>query len=70
MKRWLMMEGFKSDLNRVHEQDRKSKVGAKSFDVVLVFKVLLQQLHNLPGDKIEYQIRDRFQFYRCETGVE
>jgi len=34
------------------------------FDVVLVFKVLLQQLHNLSGDKIEYQIRDRFSSIR------
>ncbi len=58
-------EAFRSDLNQVHEKDRKSKAGAKPFDVVLMFKVLvLQQLHNLSDDKIEYQIRDRFSFMR------
>ena len=58
-------EAFLSDLNQVHEKDRKSKAGAKPFDVVLMFKVLvLQQLHNLSDDKIEYQIRDRFSFMR------
>jgi len=58
-------EAFRPDLNRVHEKDRKSTAGAKPFDVVLMFKLLvLQQLHNLSDDKIEYQIRDRFSFMR------
>ncbi len=58
-------EAFQPDLNRVHEKDRKSKAGAKPFDVVLMFKELvLQQVHNLSDDKIEYQIRDRFSFMR------
>ena len=58
-------EAFRPDLNRVHEKDRKSKAGAKPFDVVLMFKVLvIQQLHNLSDDKIEYQLRDRFRFMR------
>ena len=49
----------------MHEKDRKSKAGAKPLDVVLMFKVLvLQQLHNLSDDKVEYQIRDRFNFMR------
>lgn len=53
-------EAFRSDLSRVHEKDRKSKAGAKPFDVVLMFKVLvLQHLRNLSDDKIEYQLRDR-----------
>ena len=26
--------------------------------------LVLQQLHNLPDDKIEYQLRDRFSFMR------
>lgn len=34
-------EAFRPDLNRVHEKDRKNKAGAKTFDVVLMFKVLL-----------------------------
>jgi IS5 family transposase len=58
-------EAFRSDLKRVHEKERKSQAGAKPFDVVLMFKILvLQQLHNLSDDGIEYQIRDRFSFMR------
>lgn len=37
----------------------------KPFDVVQMFMILvLQQLHNLSDDKIEYQIRGRFSFMR------
>jgi transposase len=58
-------EAFRSGLKRVHEKDRKSQAGAKPFDEVLMFKILvLQQLHNLSDDGIEYQIRDRFSFVR------
>lgn len=58
-------EAFRTDLKRVHEKERKSQAGAKPFDVVLMFKILvLQQLHNLSDDGIEYQIRDRFSFMR------
>jgi hypothetical protein len=58
-------EAFRGDLKRVHEKLRKSNAGAKPIDVVLMFKVLvLQQLHNLSDDRIEYQIRDRFSFLR------
>ena len=58
-------EAFRTELKRVHEKDRKSQAGAKPFDVVLMFKILvLQQLHNLSDDGIEYQIRDRFSFMR------
>lgn len=56
-------EAFRSELNRVHEKERKSNVGAKPIDVVLMFKLLvLQQLHNLSDDRIEYQIHDRLSF--------
>ena len=58
-------EAFRSDLNRVHEKERKSNAGAKPIEVVLMFKVLvLQQLHNLSDERIEYQIRDRLSFMR------
>jgi hypothetical protein len=44
-------EAFRPDPNRVHEKERKSNAGAKPFDVVLMFKLLiLQQLHNLSDD--------------------
>jgi len=58
-------EAFRSDLNVVHEKVRKSNAGAKPIDVVLMLKILiLQQLHNLSDDRIEYQIRDRLSFMR------
>ena len=53
-------EAFRPDLARVHEKDRKSNAGARPFDVVLMFKLLiLQQLHNLSDDGIENQVRER-----------
>jgi len=58
-------ESFRPTLNAVYEKARKSKAGAKPIDVVLMFKILvLQQLHNLSDDRIEYQIRDRLSFMR------
>jgi len=58
-------EAFRPELNGVHEKARKSPAGAKPIDVVLMFKLLvLQQLHNLSDDRIEYQVRDRFSFMR------
>ena len=58
-------EAYRPDLARVHEKERKSNAGAKPIDVVLMFKVLvLQQLHNLSDERIEYQIRDRLSFMR------
>ena len=61
----IQWEAFRADLNRVHEKARKSNAGAKPMDVVLMFKLLvLQQLHNLSDDRIEYQIRDRLSFMR------
>lgn len=58
-------EEFRSDLNLIHQKDRKSNAGAKPFDVILMFKILiLQQLNNLSDDRIEYQIRDRISFMR------
>ncbi len=65
LKSQINWEAFRFDLNRVHEKERKSNAGAKPIDVVLMFKVLvLQQLHNLSDDRIEYQIRDRLSFMR------
>ena len=64
-------EVFRADLNRVHlgagvhGGERKSSAGAKPIDVVLKFTILmLQQLHNLSDDRIEYPIRDRLPFMR------
>ena len=64
-------EAFRADLNRVHlvvgvhGGERKGNAGTKPIDGVLKFKILvLQQLHNLSDDRIEYQIRDRLSFMR------
>lgn len=59
-------EAFRADLERVHDKkDRKSAAGAKPFDVVLKFKMLvLQHLYNLADEGIEYQVRDRLSFMR------
>ena len=49
----------------MHEKDRKSQAGAKPYDVVLMFNILLlQQLHNLSDDSIGYQILDWLSFMR------
>jgi transposase, IS5 family len=58
-------EAFRTDLNRVHEKDRKSNAGAKPFAVVRMFRVrILQPLYHRSDDGIEYQIRDRLSFMR------
>ena len=58
-------EEFRADLNLIHIKERKNSAGAKPFDVILMFKILvLQQLNNLSDDRLEYQIRDRISFMR------
>ena len=60
LKELIDWKAFRPDLNRLHEKERKSNAGAKPIDVVLMFKMrVLQQLHNLSDERIEYQIRDR-----------
>lgn len=45
---WAM---FRPMLNQIHEKVRKSQVGRKPTDVVVVFKMLvLQQLHNISDE--------------------
>ena len=47
------------------KEKRKSNAGAKGYDVVLLFKVLiLQSLYNLSDEETEYQILDRYSFSR------
>jgi hypothetical protein len=44
-------------------QNKKSNVGSKPFDVVMMFKiVLLKRFYQLSDKKVEYQIHDRFSF--------
>ena len=56
---------FRSDLEKIREKNRKSNAGRKSFDVILMFKMLiLQSLYNLSDDALEYQVRNRLSFMR------
>ena len=65
LKKEIDWEAFRGDLAKVHEKERKSAAGAKPWDVVRMFKVLiLQQTYNLSDEQIEYQIRDRLSFMR------
>jgi IS5 family transposase len=58
-------EQFRPVLKKALKKSRKSNAGRKSYDAVLMFKVLvLQGLYNLSDEQTEYQIRDRFSFLR------
>lgn len=58
-------EEFAELMRSVHEKERKSNAGAKPFDPLLMFKILvLQTYYNLSDDQVEYQIRDRLSFMR------
>ena len=58
-------EYFRPTLLSIHEKERKSNAGAKPYDVVMMFKILVvQSLYNLSDDAVEYQIMDRISFMR------
>ncbi|MDY6837421.1 MAG: IS5 family transposase [Thermodesulfobacteriota bacterium] len=58
-------ESFRPTLSVVHDKERKSNAGAKPYDVVMMFKILvIQSLYNLSDDAVEYQILDRISFMR------
>ncbi len=51
-------ELFRKLIEMSREKQRKSPAGAKGYDTILMFKILiLQGLYNLSDDAIEYQIR-------------
>lgn len=55
-------EAFRLVLNQIRP---KKKTGRPSYDLVMMFKILvLQSLYNVSDDEIEYQIRDRYSFCR------
>jgi IS5 family transposase len=50
---------------RKPDEDRKSRVGRKPMDVVLMVKTLVPSaLYYLSDNQIEYQVRDRLSFMR------
>lgn len=52
-------------LKETTTKPRKSAAGCKPFDQVMLFKMLiLQRMHNLSDDRLEYQVRDRLSFMR------
>lgn len=59
-------EQFRRILDSMQEaQERKSNAGAKPYDVVLMFKILiLQRLYSLSDEQMEFQINDRLSFRR------
>ncbi len=58
-------ELFRPTLAILRNKPRKSNVGAKGYDGVMMFKALiLQSLYNLSDEQLEYQILDRLSFSR------
>jgi IS5 family transposase len=61
-------ESFRAEIEvvtRRKPEERKSTAGRKPYDAILMFKVLvLQTLHNLADEQLEYLIRDRLSFMR------
>jgi IS5 family transposase len=58
-------ELFRPALEKARDKGPKSNVGAKGYDVILLFKILiLQSLYNLSDDATEFQILDRHSFGR------
>ena len=68
-------ESFRAEIEAVSRpkpEERKSPAGRKPYDVILMFKILvLQTLHNLADEQLEYLIRDRLSFMRfLDLGLE
>lgn len=63
-------EVFRETLNEIYEKkERKSQAGAKPYDYVLMFKIIiLQRLYNLSDEQMEFQLNDRLSFKRF-TGL-
>lgn len=64
-------EVFRETLEKIYAPLRpKSNAGAKPYDYVLMFKILiLQRLYNLSDEQMEFQLVDRISFKRF-TGLE
>lgn len=58
-------EMFRQPLEKIRHKERKSNAGARPYDVIRMFKILIiQSLYNLSDDRIEFQILDRISFMR------
>src|SRR5438128_1424650 len=68
-------ESFRADIEAVvltPDAIRKNSVGRKPVDAIVMFRMLvLQALHNLSDEQVEYQVRDRLSFTRfLRLGIE
>jgi len=66
-------EMFRPELEEnMLNQEKKSSVGCKPYDVVMMFKIiLLKRFYNLSDEQAEYQINDRLsfrEFFRFDNG--
>jgi hypothetical protein len=58
-------EIFRNILERIDDKERKSAAGRKPTCRILMFKMLiLQRLHNLSDERLQYQVTDRLSFMR------
>ena len=65
LNRVIKWEKFRSVLNQGSRKEDTGKGWRPSYDVVMMFKILvLQRLYNLSDDQTEYQINDRMSFMR------
>jgi len=63
-------EIFRPILERMDHKERKSRAGRKPICRILMFKMLvLQRLHGLSDERLQYQVTDRLSFMRF-LGVE
>ena len=64
-------EVFRATLEKIYtKQNPKSNAGARPYDYVLMFKILiLQRLYNLSDEQMQFQLVDRLSFKRF-TGLE
>lgn len=56
-------EEFCPVLENIRQKPKKSNAGRKPLDGILMFKLLiLQKLHNISDEELEYQVNDRLSF--------
>jgi len=56
-------EWFKEIFDEAFKKERRSNAGRKSYDKVMMFKIIiLQRYYNLSDEQTEFQIKDRLSF--------
>jgi len=56
-------EMFREPIEEIFRKERKSNAGAKPYDRLMMFKILiLQRYYNLSDEQTEFQIKDRLSF--------